>query len=537
MKATNRFLFASLLALAVTSPVWADDPAADPAAPPAADESTAEEILEEAEPNPLYDLFYEVDDLLSAEKKDEATEKILGAMDDVKYAKYKADLATVIVRFLLFTEQVPKAKEFFLETIRTTPELARPGFEILYSYYINSGDTENAIAWAKELLEQPLQDDQRQMAVGWLLTGLLVGDKEDEFFAELARLDTLDPSVACGVAEELCRTTYHRDRFDLLLREIDVFTKAPYGAEPSLRQTILSYGLLAKAGKGDWAGVKADFPEVLSSLEARPLRDTLNFLFARARQQKAVEAQNDLADAVLHSDACKDNTVVRNIAAREWVAVGVDQDKTSLPARAAALRALGIPAQTILSAISRHFYDVLDEKDTLKALIAEMDALRPLLDEDARRNTLDSLMLDAAFVTEDFERVLAIIDAGVPDRDEAWHTMTRTKVLAHIALQKGEIDEAIKQFRAFMDIIANTTEVTPDPTSGVVYTPEAILGINAKRIGDIYKKAGRADEAKAAYAEAKGHYEKALQRAKGTEEERGLGSETVEAIEQALKDL
>lgn len=534
MKASNRFLFSSLLTFALILPAFTDEPVAEPAVD---EEAAAEEILEEAEPNPLYDLFYEVDDLLSAEKKDEATAKILGAMDDVKYAKYKADLATVIVRFLLFTEQVPKAKEFFLETIRTTPELARPGFEIIYSYYLNSGDAENAIAWTKELLEQPLEDDMRQMATGWLLTGLLVGDKEDELFAELARLDKMDPAVACGVAEELCRTTYHRDRFDLLLREIDAFSKAPYGSEPSLHQTILSYGLLAKAGKGDWESVKAGFPEILSTLESRPLRDTLNFLFARARQQKAVEAQNDLADAVLHSDACKDNTAVRNIAAREWIAAGVAIDKTCLPARAAALRALGIPAQTELSTISRHFYDVLEDKDVLKALIAEMDALAPLLDEDARRNTLDSLMLDAAFVTEDFERVLAIIDAGIADHDEAWHTMTRTKVLAHIALQKGNVDEAVKQFRAFMDLIAKTTDVTPDPTSDVVYTPEAILGINAKRIGDIYKDAGRNEEAAKAYEEAKGYYQKALERAKGSETERGLGSETVEAIEKALKEL
>lgn len=527
----SRILLPALVLAAATAPAFADDPA------PVDIDPAAEEILEEAEPNPLYDLFYKVDDLLAAEKKDEATKLILDAMGDAQYAKYKADLATVCVRFLLFTEQTDKAKEFFLETIRTEPEVARPGFELIYSYYIQSEDSAAAVEWAKNLLDQPLPADMRQQATSWLLTGVLASGDEDAFFAELARLDKMEPADACAVAESLCRFTYHRDQFDVLLREIGVFAKAPYGQEASLQQTARSYSLLAKAGKGDWDGVKADFPGTLAALEERPLQTMLNYLFARARQQKATGVADTLADTVLHADACKAFSGVRNIAAREWVAAGVLLDKAVLPERAAALRALGIPAANVFSCISRHFYDVLDDKAILAGLIKEMDAVRPLLDDDARRNALDSLMLDASFVTEDYERALAIINAGVPDRDEAWHTLTRTKVGAHLALQKGDVDGAVKQFREFMKLIGESTEVTPDPTSGIVYTPEMIQGVNAKRIAEIFEKAGRAKEAADARAEAKGYYEKALVRAKGTETEKPLGDETVAAIEEALKGL
>lgn len=524
-------LLLSLLVLASAAVVRADDPE------PVEIDPAAEEILQEAEPDPLYDLFCQVDDLLTAEKKDEATAMILGAMEDAKYAKQKARLATVIVRYLLFTEQVDKAKEFFLETVRTEPELARPGFEIIYSNYLNSGDAESAIAWARELLEQPLEDDMRQTATGWYLVGLLAGGKEDDFFAELPRLDKLPSEAACAIADEICRHAYHNEKYAVLLRAIDAFGKAPYGGEDSLRQTAVSYALLAKAGTDDWDGVKADLPAALETLPERNLQTMLSNLFGIARRRQADAVTDAIADAVLHSEACKGFAGVRNTAAREWVAAGVKADKASLPDRVAALRALGIAPQTVLSNISRHFYDVMDDVGIVRKLIAELDAVRPLLDDDSRRNSVDSLLLDAAFIVEDYERVLAIIEAGIPDRDEDWHNMTRTKIKGHIALQKGDVDEAVKQFRAFMDIVAKSTENTPDPSSNVVYTPSMILGINARRIGDIYKDAGRADEAAKAFAEARGYYEKALGIAKGTETEKGLGDETVKAIEQALSEL
>ena len=524
-------LLLSILVLAAV-PVLADDPQPVEVAQP-----DAEEALVEAEPDVLFDLFYAVDDLLTADKKDEATKLILDAMEDPKYAKQKTRLATVIVRFLLFTEQPDEAKKFFLETIRTEPELARPGFEIIYSNYLNSGDSESAIAWARELLEQPLPDDMRQTATGWLLIGLLSGNQEDALFEELARLDKLPPESACVIADDLCRYTYQNEKYGVLLREIEAFSKAPYGNQESLLQTMTAYALLAKAGTGDWAGVKAGLPDALKSLQERNLQTMLSNLFAIARRNQDSDTIESIADTVLHAEACRGYNGIRNTAAREWVAVGVKRDKTCLPERIAAIRALGIAPQTVLSNISRHFYDVLDDATTIRKLIGELDAVRPLLDDDSRRNSVDSLLLDAAFIVEDYKRVLSIIEAGIPDRDEAWHNMTRTKVKAHIALQDGDIDEAVKQFRAFMDIIATSTETTPDPSSNVVYTPKMILGFNARRIGDIYAKAGRKAEADKSYAEARGYYEEALVTAKGSETEKGLGEETVQAIEKALSEL
>ena len=503
----------------------------------AAQDEPVDETLVEAEPNPLFDLFYKVDDLLTAGDKDAATAMIIGALDDAQYAKHRTDLATVVQRFLLFTEQDAKAREIFLEMVRTEPETARPGFELIHGYYQSKGQAEEALAWARELLEQPLPDDMRRTAVLWILHGLLESGDEDAFFAELPRLESFEPADACNVAAELCRSAYYKDRFDLLSKEIALFRAAPYGNDPAFSKTAAMYDLLSKAARSDWEGAEADFPKVLTLLDERDLRFVLQRVFANARQQNNTAVAERIAMATLRSDATSDFATVRQSAAREWVNLGVAADPTSLPDRAAELRALGLPADAVYSNISRHLYEVLDDKATMRRLIEELDVLRPLLSDDSHRNSLDTLMLDAAFVVDDFERALSIVEAGVSDRDEDWHTMTRAKLKAHLAQQKGDVDEAVKYFRAFMDCIAKTTDTNSDPTTNVVHTPESILGFNAKRIGDIYTKAGRATEAAAAYAEAREHFAKALETAKGTDEDKGLGPETVKYLEDEIKAL
>ena len=503
----------------------------------AQDELPEDEPLVEAEPNPLFDLFYKVDDLLTAGDKDAATAMIVGALDDAQYAKQRTDLATVVQRFLLFTEQDAKAREIFLQTVRTEPETARPGFELIHGYYLSKGQAEEALAWARELLEQPLPDDMRRTAVLWVLNGLLENGDEDAFFAELPRLESFEPADACNVAAELCRSAYYKDRFDLLSKEIELFRAAPYGKDAAFAKTAAMYDLLAKAARSDWDGVEADFPNVLTLLDDRDLRFVLSRVFANARQQGNAAVAERIAMATLRSDAVRDFASVRQTAAREWVNLGVAADPACLPDRAAELRALGLPADDVFSNISRHLYDALNDLPTMSRIIEELDILRPLLSDDARRNSLDTLMLDAAFVTENYDRAYAIIEAGVPDRDEDWHTMTKTKILAHMALKKGDTDEAVKNFRAFMDFIAKTDETNTDPTTDIVYTPDSILGFNAKRIGDIYTKAGRTDEAAAAYAEARGYYTKALEAAKSAEEGKGFGPETIQYLENELKSL
>ena len=80
------------------------------------------------------------------------------------------------------------------------------------------------------------------------------------------------------------------------------------------------------------------------------------------------------------------------------------------------------------------------------------------------------------------------------------------KIKAHLALQKGNKPEAIERFRAFMETVTTWSEPEVDPVTGLGYTKEMCLGLNAKRIGDILSSMNDAQGAQAAYQEADNYY-------------------------------
>jgi tetratricopeptide (TPR) repeat protein len=124
------------------------------------------------------------------------------------------------------------------------------------------------------------------------------------------------------------------------------------------------------------------------------------------------------------------------------------------------------------------------------------------------------LMFDGAFLMDDYDAVLTALLEGVPERDEDWHEMAINKVSAHKALKEGNIDEAIKRFREFMEVTDRTwKDAQVDPSTRIRHSREMIMGFNARRIGNILKEAGRAEEAGKAYREAVDYYEAALEQA------------------------
>ena len=108
--------------------------------------------------------------------------------------------------------------------------------------------------------------------------------------------------------------------------------------------------------------------------------------------------------------------------------------------------------------------------------------------------------------------------------------MARNKLGAHLAIEEGRTDDAVAMFRDFMKHVETWTDATVDPSTGIAHTREMSLGFNAKRIGNIYRDAGRAEEAAKAYAEARDYFDQAM---KGTEE----GSKEAAYIEKEMAEL
>jgi tetratricopeptide (TPR) repeat protein len=490
---------------------------------PKAEEEQAVEpdmtALQEVPPNPLYDLYAAVDAKLEAGDKEGATREIIGALDNTKYAENKAELFTTIIRFLLHTEQVDEAKTRFLNMIRTEPELATPGFDLIYGYHVQQGDGAATLEWVRQLMLQPLTPAMKRPASEWLLVALLETGATDELAEKLAPfLEEFSADDGAQVVQRLCSTAQQAQQFDAIDRIVATVAASTKKGEPVLANAVLTSRILAQLGRDQWDAVAEALPDAVATLPDGPLQMVFSNIASATRRGKVPDRLETMAEKVLRTVALE-KTGARNAAAREWVNATVEQrNLAAVPARIGELIALKVPPRQVYSSISRHFYAMLEKPEILKALLVQADVLSPLLEEDSTRNALNALMLDGCFVVEDYDRALKLLETGIADRDESWHAMAITKVKAHKALQAKNVDEAVKQFRAFMEIIAKSEEDSPDPVTNVVHTRDMILGRNAKRIGDIYKDAGRAEEAKKAYGEAKAFYEKALDANKAGEE-------------------
>lgn len=491
-----------------------------------------EVAYQEAAPSPLYALYMEVDSLLQSEDQEGATKKILEALDDETYAEHKEELFTTVIRFLVHTDQLEDAKTRFLNIIRTEPELAAPGFDLIYGHYARGEDQGLTLEWVRELFKQPLTEEMTATAREWLLVALLETGAEEELTGEFEKfLKEGDVEDAGRVARRLCTLALKADSYDLLEKLGETLASCERKDTPELRKVLLETTLMSKAARKQWSEVEDSFRETQAELPDSALVQLFSSVAQAAAKDRQFGTVDAMAEGVLKADDTAEKTRTRNAAAREWVSAALAAEKPTLvPERIGALIGYKIAPHQIYEIFNRHLYALSESHESLVGMLTHGDTLLPLLEDDRSRNGLKSLILDAAFMLDDYDRALKMLEAGMPDRDRSWHEMALTKVKAHKALQENDVDEAVRQFRAFMVIVAGSGKDSSDPASNIVHTRDMILGRNAKRIGDIYTEAGRKGEARVAYAEAKLFYEKAL-------EGNTAGEETEKLIRDELAEV
>jgi tetratricopeptide (TPR) repeat protein len=183
-----------------------------------------------------------------------------------------------------------------------------------------------------------------------------------------------------------------------------------------------------------------------------------------------------------------------------------------LAERLKAVLDFGLRAECVSRLYRRYFYRAVRGEDAARTemLLQTGDRLMEGLKSEDEKTKLRQMLLDAAFLAEDYRRALKILEQGIPEYDKQWHDMAIVKVKAHLAMKEGKKAEAIEHLRTFMEYVATWDKPARDPASGVPHTKEMTLGRNAKRIGDIYKSMGDTEGAAKAYEEAGGYYEKSL---------------------------
>jgi hypothetical protein len=222
---------------------------------------------------------------------------------------------------------------------------------------------------------------------------------------------------------------------------------------------------------------------------------------------------------------------VLRVATSTWVDVGIAKDRKLLPSRLEALLKEKISPEQVGILFDRHFYTMIDSTEIVKQLCAVGAQILAICKDEPTIQSVKLKMLDGAFISENYDLAVEMLEKGIPGKDKEWHDTTIPKVKAHRALAKNKPLEAIENFRQFMTAWKNAKQTEEfDPSTGMAYSREWILGRNAVRISKIYASIPDAENQKKTLAEADEYFKVALTKVdKNSEELKALTKEIKEA--------
>ena len=123
----------------------------------------------------------------------------------------------------------------------------------------------------------------------------------------------------------------------------------------------------------------------------------------------------------------------------------------------------------------------------LNALLDFTAKLLPRLSEGAQQSLLDR-RLDGFFLTGNYDGAIALLDKGLPSHTPGWCKGTAAKLRYHRFLADGKKDEALKQLLIFIDFMQSDEQKDfedCDPTTGIIYSREWVLGKNYVRCREL----------------------------------------------------
>ena len=255
----------------------------------------------------------------------------------------------------------------------------------------------------------------------------------------------------------------------------------------------------------------------------------LRAVFPTLQKSKKTEIIEQTCKEVFSTATGKASSV--NYVSRIWVESGVAANKKLLPERLDALLNAKVSPIQVGNLFDRYFYEMVADLDTIKKLCSLGERILAVCTDENTVNNVKVKVLDGAFITENYDLAVHMLEQGIPGKDKTWHEMSLPKVKAHRAMAQNKPREAVQYFRDFMNAwITSKQEEEFDPTSGIAYSREWILGRNANRIAGILDAVPDKDEADKARAEAKEYFRIAIQKA-------SKDAEATKLLKEETKDM
>lgn len=171
------------------------------------------------------------------------------------------------------------------------------------------------------------------------------------------------------------------------------------------------------------------------------------------------------------------------------------------------------------NAIIRFAGNGTEGSEDVKGLKAMLDFSHKMLASgDLPSDAADMLktrMLDAYFLSKDYDSAVAAIQAGIPGKSPEWAAGTIAKLRAHKAVDAGDKKEAVKQFLEFGKFLESKEMENfedCDPTTGIIYSLEWVRARNFARCAKYSRESGDAAAAEGYKAKAAELFKKAFEK-------------------------
>lgn len=484
-----------------------------------------------ASPELVSSTMQSAQEFITSGMTNEAVQVLSEALDDKHLDESgQAKIFSSLLRLTLIAGREKEAKDLYMQAVSDNQPRMLAASGIITGFYRYHGKTTNLLEWTRVLMDTPLPKDISTRAAAAHANTLYSTKQIDALITFIPTAIEKYQADTRTVLTPLIRDCIRKKMVPLAGRILDTVDQNA-GSNSSLLSMAAAFRCHWLASQSKIADADQHFMKTAALMTESDALYAFDNIASQAITGRQWTDVDRLCHYILTSQ--KDKTTLIKKSASLWVrSASASGRLAEVPKRLNELLKMEIPVTEVFSAYKTSFYAVLQRagKDDQLAMLSISDTLAPLLSDEDMLSSCRTLKLDGAFLMNNFDMALEVIESGIPAKDKDWHLMATIKIKAHKALHEGRKQDAVKHFRDFMEIIKDTDSKETDPSTELLHTVPMTLGFNEKRIAELLLSDNDIPGALAACAQAKIHYEQALSDLKNMKKETAFNNEQLKAI-------
>ena len=437
-----------------------------------------------------------------------------------KILQQNANEFNTLLNTLLTAGKLMEAECVYQNTLAQHDGLPRDYYNRLHQYYVSQNNAPALLEWTASLQTKALPPDLRVQAFAWLFeASRTVGPVSRVMELVPVCITNFDVSTSRSLLTGVI-TAYDSAGDQVSANKVLDAIEHTARLQAELRWLVTGQRVNLIFSSAQWAKAEKRFQKEAKELPDGEMAGCFQYARACAIRANQYDLLDRLCAWILKEQKKKPDTW--QAAASAWLEnAKVRKSAADIPVRLEALMQMGCP-NNILASYYYEYWDVVAKEGKsadLRTMLQFDERLSVTLADKRDKEMLQVYAFDNCIILEDYERALQMLEKPFPNMNPLSQQIAVNNVKARLALQKGNKPEAVERFRAFMETVKTWSEPEVDPVTGLIYTKEMCLGLNAKRIGDILSSMNDAKGAQAAYLEADGYYTVAQKEARANSPE------------------